>query len=48
MRKQATWCVCLFTLLASAVCVPLKAQNAAEGKPPVYTYIAEWAVPRAQ
>jgi hypothetical protein len=48
MRKRATWCLCALTLLASAAAVPLKAQNADQGKPPVYTYIAEWAVPRAQ
>ena len=34
------------TLLGLAVDIPLKAQDADKGKPPVYTYIAEWAVPR--
>jgi len=48
MQKRATWCVCLLTLLVMATGVRLKAQNADQGKPPVYTYIAEWAVPRAQ
>jgi len=33
--------------LALAAGTPLRAQND-EGKPPVYTYIAEWSVPRAQ
>lgn len=28
--------------------LPLPAQTADQGKPPVYTYISEWAVPRAQ
>jgi hypothetical protein len=48
MQKRAMWCVCLLTLLVSAVGVPLRAQSEERGKPPVYTYISEWAVPRAQ
>ena len=41
--------MCLFlNSFASATGASLKAQNADQGKPPVYTYISEWAVPRAQ
>jgi len=46
MHKRAIWCVCLLTLLWMAAGTPLRAQD--HGKPPVYTYLAEWAVPRAQ
>lgn len=38
-------CICLVGLMAMNV-APAMAQTAAE-KPPVYTYVAEWAVPRA-
>jgi hypothetical protein len=38
----------LFVCLALAAAVPLSAQNTNQGKPPVYTYVAEWSVPRAQ
>jgi hypothetical protein len=46
MQKRASWCVGLLTLLLLAAGVPVKAQEAEKSKPPVYTYIAEWAVPR--
>ena len=36
------------TLLALATGAPLPAQTGDQGKPPVYRYIAEWDVPRAQ
>ncbi|MGI8961553.1 MAG: hypothetical protein ACR2IV_17685 [Bryobacteraceae bacterium] len=48
MRNRATCCAYLLTLLVSATGVPLSAQNGDQGKPPVYTYISEWAVPRPQ
>ena len=48
MRNRVTWCVCFLNLLAFATGVSLKAQNADQGKAPIYTYISEWAVPRAQ
>ncbi len=49
MRKRTTWGVCLLILsLALATIGRLQAQTAAKDKPPVYTYVAEWDVPRAQ
>jgi len=48
MHKRARGYVFLFTLIVLAAGMPLRAQNTDEGKPPNYTYIAEWAVPRAQ
>jgi len=48
MRKRSTWWVCLLALLALATGEQLVAQTGDQGKPPVYTYLAEWAVPRAQ
>jgi hypothetical protein len=48
MRHQRTLCVSLLSLIAFATGVPARAQTDSQGKPPVYTYIAEWAVPRAQ
>jgi hypothetical protein len=47
MQKRSCWCVGL-TLLALATGAQLRAQTGDQGKPPVYTYLAEWAVPRAQ
>jgi len=49
MQKRTICGVCLLTLcLALATVGPLLAQMAAKGKAPVYTYVAQWAVPRAQ
>ncbi len=48
MQKRLIWGVCSLAVLVAATGVPLKAQNADQGKAPVYTYISEWAVPRAQ
>ncbi|MFZ3330954.1 MAG: hypothetical protein WA197_10015 [Candidatus Acidiferrales bacterium] len=49
MQKRTIWGVCLLLLcLALATGGPLQAQTAAKGKAPVYTYVAEWDVPRAQ
>ena len=49
MRKPTIWGVCLPILcLASATVGRLDAQTAAKDKPPIYTYVAEWDVPRAQ
>ena len=47
MRKRAVSCACLWSLCALAI-APLHAQNANQRKPPVYTYVSEWAVPRDQ
>ncbi len=49
MRKRTIWGACLLTLcLALATIGPAQAQTAAKSKPPVYTYVATWDVPRAQ
>ncbi len=48
MRKRACGLCVLTLLLALAVVGPLHAQTAAQEKPAVYTYVAEWDVPRAQ
>src|SRR5215472_18109588 len=48
MTKRAVRYACLLALAAMAAGVPLRAQGSDEGKPAVYTYIAQWAVPRAQ
>ncbi len=44
MQKWTLWIVCVLTLCC-CLSVPLLAQSA---KPPVYTYVAQWAAPRAQ
>lgn len=44
--KKKTALGALTLCLALALAIPMSAQN--QGKPPVYTYIAEWSVPRAQ
>jgi hypothetical protein len=47
MQKRAgSWAGVL--LLAITGAVSLQAQGGDQGKPPVYTYVSEWAVPRAQ
>ncbi len=49
MKKRAIWFVgSLIICLAAATVAPLQAQTAAKAKPPVYTYVASWDVPRAQ
>jgi hypothetical protein len=49
MRKRTIWAAGFLTLcLALATVGPLQAQTAAPAKPPVYTYVSQWAVPRAQ
>ncbi|MGI9075676.1 MAG: hypothetical protein ACR2JB_31090 [Bryobacteraceae bacterium] len=48
MRNQTTCCVGFLSIVALVVGVPLQAQTGDQGKPPVYTYISQWAVPRAQ
>lgn len=45
--RNRTACLGLLSLAFSAGS-PLLAQTADQGKPAVYTYISEWAVPRAQ
>jgi hypothetical protein len=48
MRKHGICTTCLLALFAVAACMPLRAQHEEQGKPPIYTYVAQWAVPRAQ
>jgi hypothetical protein len=48
MQKRITWCVCSLVLCLASALAPLQAQTAAKTKPPVYTYVAQWDVPRAQ
>ncbi|MGH9611807.1 MAG: hypothetical protein ACRD4P_01855 [Bryobacteraceae bacterium] len=47
MKNRVTWVFGLLSL-APMVGIPLQAQNGDQTKTPVYTYISEWAVPRAQ
>jgi hypothetical protein len=47
MQKQTTTCVCLLFLCLAGL-APSQAQTAAKTKPPIYTYVAQWEVPRAQ
>ncbi|MGA7909385.1 MAG: hypothetical protein WCA16_18405 [Candidatus Sulfotelmatobacter sp.] len=49
MQKRTMLGACLLTLcFALATVGPLQAQMAAKSKAPIYTYVAEWEVPRAQ
>ena len=49
MQKQTRWAFCILSLcLVVTFVVPLAGQTANQGKPPIYTYVAEWSVPRAQ
>jgi hypothetical protein len=48
MQKRAMRYVCLLILVVLATGTSMRAQNDDQGKPPTYTYIAEWSVPRAQ
>ncbi len=49
MQKRTILGVCLLTLcFALATAGSTQAQMAAKSKPPVYTYVATWDVPRAQ
>jgi len=42
-QKSASWCLLAVALLAAGLPAPAEE---AKGKPPVYTYLAEWNVPR--
>jgi hypothetical protein len=48
MQKRAIGYLCWLVLVGLAASASLRAQNDDQGKPAIYTYIAEWAVPRAQ
>ncbi len=47
MKNRATWLLGVVSL-ALVVGIPSQAQNGDQVKAPAYTYISEWAVPRAQ
>jgi hypothetical protein len=47
MKNRAAWCFSLLSVVLAGG-VSLQAQTADQGKPPVYTYLSEWSVPRAQ
>lgn len=47
MQKRGIWAICLLVLGTLAVGTPLRAQAENEGTP-MYIYVAQWAVPRAQ
>lgn len=46
MQKRVLWGICMLILGVLAVGLPLKGQS--ESNPPMYVYISQWAVPRAQ
>ena len=46
MQKLVKSCFCLMALILLGLGTRLKAQEVAKDKRPIYTYIAEWAVPR--
>lgn len=46
MNKRSAWAVA--GLLAIAMATPLMAQNEVKEKSPIYIYIGEWSIPRAQ
>src|SRR4051794_10866784 len=46
--KQAIWVVFLLFCVVLGVASPVAAQAAPAEKPTMYTYVAEWSVPRAQ
>jgi hypothetical protein len=48
MKKVQVWATGLFILGVLATGVPLRAQGNDQPKPPMYIYVAQWAVPRAQ
>jgi hypothetical protein len=48
MNSRTTWYVGALAMCAFVGSVPSLAPGGDQGKPPVYTYIAEWDVPRAQ
>jgi hypothetical protein len=48
MQRGRVWGICLVALGVLATGLPLMAQGETESKPPMYVYVSEWAVPRAQ
>ena len=48
MKKEQVWAIGLFILGVLAAGVPSRAQGNDMAKPPMYIYVSQWAVPRAQ
>lgn len=48
MQNELKNWACLFVFVVLAAGLPLRAQSAAQEQSPVYSYVGEWAVPRAQ
>ena len=48
MRSRRVFNVCLLCVAACLAVAPSHAQSADQSKPPMYIYVSEWAVPRAQ
>jgi hypothetical protein len=48
MKNRAIWYAGFLSIFTFVPVLSLQAQAGDQGKPPLYTYISEWAVPRAQ
>jgi hypothetical protein len=48
MQKQKTWGICVIVLGILFAGTTLRAQDESSSKAPVYVYVSDWAVPRAQ
>jgi hypothetical protein len=48
MQKPGIWALCLILLGVLAAGTPMRAQGEEASKPPLYIYVSQWAVPRAQ
>jgi hypothetical protein len=48
MHKRILWATFWVTFVALSAASPIGAQSSEEKKPPIYTYVSRWAVPRAQ
>jgi hypothetical protein len=48
MKSRTTWYVGFLSIFALVAGVPSQAQTGDQSKPPIYSYVSEWAVPRAQ
>jgi hypothetical protein len=48
MQKRGFWTIGLVILGMLAAGAPLRAQDSDMAKPPMYIYVSQWAVPRAQ
>ena len=48
MQKRVVWGICALVLGVLAAGIPLKAQSESTNKAPLYVYVSDWAVPRAQ